>query len=112
MSTMSKSSFKTLVVKAVRTYALKCLNENATRSENSKCRKLIKIELEKENYLIDKKFSKSECELLFALRTRTIPGIKANFSPQYEKNLVCELCSADPDTQESLLSCDTLRKHT
>ena len=97
ISAMSKTSFKTLVVKAVRTYALNCLNENATRSENSKCRKLIKTELIKENYLLDKKFSKSECELLFALRTRTIPGIKANFSSQYENNLVRDLCSAHPD---------------
>ena len=65
----------------------------------------------KENYLDRQKFSKSECELLFALRTRMIPGIKANFSSQYENNLACELCSAHPDSQESLLSCDILRKH-
>ena len=111
ISTMSKSCFKTLVAKAVRTYALKCLNENATRSENSKCRKLIKTELVKENYFVDRRFSKSECELLFALRTRTVSGIKANFSSQYENNLVCELCSAHPDSQECLLTCDTLSKH-
>ena len=65
----------------------------------------------KENYFVDRRFSKSECELLFALRTRTVPGIKANFSSQYENNLVCELCSAHPDSQECLLSCDTLSKH-
>ena len=47
ISTMSKSSFKTLVVKAVRTYALNCLNENATRSENSKCRKTNKSRIGK-----------------------------------------------------------------
>ena len=30
---------------------------------------------------------------------------------QFENNLVCELCSAHPDSQELLLSCGTLRKH-
>ena len=80
-------------------------------NENSKCRKLIKEELVKEKYLSDKRFTKSECELLFALRTRMIPGIKTNFSSQFENNLVCELCSAHPDSQELLLSCGTLRKH-
>ena len=111
ISNMSKKTFKTLVVKAVRNYALNCLTQKATKNENSKCRKLIKAELVKENYLSDKRFSKSECELLFALRTRMIPGIKTNFSSQYANNLDCELCSTHSDSQELLLSCVTFRKH-
>ena len=111
ISNMSKDTFKTFVLKAVRHYALNCLSQKAIMNENSKCRKLIKEELVKEKYLSDKRFTKSECELLFALRTRMIPGIKTNFSSQFENNLVCELCSAHPDSQELLLSCGTLRKH-
>ena len=111
ISNMSKDTFKTIVLKAVRHYALNCLSQKAIMNENSKCRKLIKEELVKEKYLSDKRFTKSECELLFALRTRMIPGIKTNFSSQFENNLVCELCSAHPDSQELLLSCGTLRKH-
>ena len=111
MSTMSKDGFKELLVKAVRSLALNCLNITATRNENSKCRNLIKTELVKENYLVDRRFSRSESELLFALRTRMVKGIKTNFSSQYANNLTCELCSAHPDSQELLLSCATLRKN-
>ena len=115
ISRMSKDQFKELVAVSVRNYALNCLNQNVTKNENSKCRRLAKKDLVKENYFIDNRFSKSECELLFALRTRMIPGIKKNFSSQYADNLICELCSAlgpaYPDTQEHLLSCAKLRMH-
>ena len=111
ISTFSKDRFKTIVVKAVKSYDLNCLNQNATRNENSKCRNLIKAELIQENYLIDKRFSKSECELLFALRTYMVPGIKSNFSSQYVNNLSCELCFNHDDSQENLLTCATLRKN-
>ena len=77
---------------------------------------LVKIVLAKENYLADKRFTKSECELLFALRTRMVTGIKTNFSSQYGNNLTCQLCSGNSDSdyqdsQEHLLSCVTLSKH-
>ena len=109
ISTMSKAKFKTIVALAVRKYALNCLNQTATKT--SKCSKLAEIVLAKENYLSDKRFTKSECELLFALRTRMIPGIRANFSSQYGNNLICELCSEYPCTQEHLLSCAILITH-
>ena len=115
ISRMSKDQFKEMVTLSVRNYALNCLNQNATKNENSKCRKLAKEDLVKEKYFIDNRFSKSECELLFALRTKMIPGIKNNFSSQYANNLVCELCSALGsaylDTQEHLLSCAKLNMH-
>ena len=112
---MSKDQCKELVAVSVRNYALNCLNQNVTKNENSKCRILAKKDLVKENYFIDNRFSKSECELLFALRTRMIPGIRKNFSSQYADNLICELCSAlGPaylDTQEYLLSSAKLSMH-
>ena len=116
ISEISKDKFKTIVVKAVKRFALDCLNQTATKKETSKCRKLIKKELVMENYLVDKSFTKSECELLFALRTRMVQGIKTNFSSQYENNMKCHLCSGYsdtdyPDSQEHLLSCVTLSKH-
>ena len=108
---MSKDKFKTIVVKAVRKFALDCLNQTASKNENSKCRKLVKADLVIENYLTDRRFSKSECELLFGLRTKMISGIKSNFSSQYENNLACELCSDHLDSQENLLSCSMLTKY-
>jgi hypothetical protein len=55
--------------------------------------------------LDDKRFSRSEIELLFALRTEMVPDIKKNFSSQYGSDLLCELCSLHTDCQENLLSC-------
>ena len=114
ISSMSKEKFKTMVVKAVKSYALNCLNQTATKKETSKSRKLVKGEMVKENYLFDKSFSKSECELLFALRTRMVTGIKTNFSSQYGNNLTCQFCSGNSDSeyldsQELLLSCVTTK---
>ena len=65
--------------------------------------------MRRENYLSEKRLSRSEYELLFALRTKMIPGIKKKFSSQYGNNLACELCSQeDSDSQEHLLSCSIL----
>ena len=111
IQTFSKDRFKTLVTKAVRNFALNILNQNASKNENSKSRNLIKVEFTREKYLEDKRFSKSESELLFALRTQMVPGIKSNFSSQYVNNLTCELCSAHPDSQENLLTCAALTKN-
>ena len=65
----------------------------------------MKQELVGEKYLKDKRLSKSECEVLFALRTKMIPGIKKNFSSQYGNNLSYELCFVQLDSQEHLLCC-------
>ena len=48
---------------------------------------------------------RSEIELLFALRTRTVRDIKANFPTQYGSSLTCELCQVAVYCQENLLSC-------
>ena len=102
---MKKEKFRLVVTKAVNGYALSCLNKAAAKNENSKAKNLVKQELVREKYLKDKRFSKSECELLFALRTKMIPGIKKNFSSQYGNNLSCDLCSVQLDSQEHLLCC-------
>ena len=105
ISGMKKEKFRIVVTKAVNEFALSCLNKAASKNENSKAKKLVKQELVREKYLKDKRFSKSECELLFALRTKMIPGIKKNFSSQYGNNLSCDLCFVQLDSQEHLLCC-------
>ena len=59
----------------------------------------------REKYLTDKRFTKSECKLLFSLRTQMIRGIRTIFPPLYANNLSCELYSLHQDYQENLLSC-------
>ena len=64
----------------------------------------------KKAYLSDKRFSKADCQLLFALKTKMI-DCKSNFSHVYEEdNMSCRLCH-DENTYEDedhLLVCKTV----
>ena len=46
-----------------------------------------------------------EAELITALCSRTLRGIKANFHTQYSENLNCNLCELYTDTQEHCMNC-------
>ena len=109
ISEMSKQKFKTIVTTAVEKAAINFLNRKA--STHSKSENLIKTRLKREEYFEDKRFTKSETELLFAFRTRTVRGIKANFPSQYGRKFSCELCQIAVCCQEHLLSCGILQKH-
>ena len=58
-------------------------------------------------YLTDSRFSKSERELLFKLRSRTVQ-VKNNFQNGYHQNMLCEICNIFTCTQEHVLSCPVL----
>ena len=45
---------------------------------------------------------------LFRLRSRTISGIKSDFSELYKPDLACPLCRQHPDTLPNLLTCPAL----
>ena len=110
ISKMSKDKFRIIVNRSVENFALAHLNTVA--SGHSKSLNLIKHRLVKESYFEDHRFSKSDSELLLALRTRMVKDIKRNFSTQYNNNnIACDLCHVQVDCQEHLLSCDELRKH-
>ena len=109
ISEMSKQKFKTIVTTAVEKAAINYLNRKA--STHSKSENLIKTRLKREEYFEDKRFTKSETELLFAFRTRTVRGIKANFPSQYGRIFTCELCQIAVCCQEHLLTCVILKKH-
>ena len=106
---VSKDSFKALVSRAVENCAIKYLNRRA--ASPSKSENLIKASLEKEEYFEDHRFSRSEVELLFALRTRTVQEIKVSFPTQYGNCLTCDLCQVAVCNLEHLLSCVRLKAH-
>ena len=89
ISEISEEKFISIVTRAVNNEALDYLNNIA--SGHSKAEDLVKTKLAREEYFVDTNLSKSEVELLFALRTRTVSDIKANFPSQYNNNLVCDL---------------------
>ena len=80
ISVMSKDRFKAIVNKAVNAFALEHSNKLATKSDNSKSRNLVKSKFSKEKYFEDKRFSRSEVELLFSLRANMVAGIKNSAS--------------------------------
>ena len=82
---MKESKYKSLVEKAVTRKELAYLN--TTADNHSKSRILIKSKLEREQYFDNQRFSRSEVELLFALRTRMI-DLKSNLSNKYGNDVL------------------------
>ena len=106
---MSQVQFRVLVIKSVENKAMDYLN--TIELSHSKSKPLIKQIFFREKYFLDERFSKSEIELILALRTRMISDVKNNFSTRYGNNLACDLCHVQICSQEHLLNCTELGKH-
>ena len=106
----SKYTLKNLVKRNVDSEALKYLNEKAAK--HSKSGDLIKSEISEERYLTDKRFSLSEVQLLFKLRTRML-DVKKNSPSLWNNVLTCRICKdeIEIESQEHLLRCKEIQKH-
>ena len=98
---ISKNTFKKIVETKIDNYALQQLN--ALKSKHSKSQYLQSSTFKTAGYLIDERFSKSESQLLFRLRSKTL-NVKHNFVNQHTNNL-CQTCRLSPETQSDLLQC-------
>ena len=98
---ISKNKFKKIVETKIDKYALQQLN--ALKSKHSKSQYLQSSSFKTAGYLIDERFSKSESQLLFRLRSKTL-NVKQNFEKQHTNNL-CQTCRLFPETQSHLLQC-------
>ena len=107
ISQMKEHKFKTIVNIAVIKKALAYLNTIA--DSHSKSKILVKPNLDREKYFDDSRFSRSEVELLFALRTRMV-DLKRNFSNKYGSDLACRLCKVQVECQEHILKCEVLKE--
>ena len=107
ISKMSRNKFKKLVEKKIHTSAISYLQELA--GKHSKSTKIAKEKFGKKAYLKDKRFSKEDCQLLFALKTKMV-DCKTNFSHLYEENMTCRICfEADSrEDEDHILLCKTL----
>ena len=75
------------------------------KRKHSKSEHLDVTDLAMSEYLIDDRFTKSERELLFKLRSRTVL-VKDNFKNAYLNNdMLCELCNLFTCTQSHPLQC-------
>ena len=59
-------------------------------------------------YLCSPLFSRNQMSTLFRLRSKTVSGIKSDFSELYKPDLVCPVCRQHPDTLPNLLTCPAL----
>ena len=97
ISGMSQEKFRNVIEKKIQTAAIEYLKGMAVK--HSKSEKLVTDKFEKKSYFTDRRFSKEDVQLLFALKTKMI-DCKSNFSNQYDNNLVCRVCK-DINTVEN-----------
>ena len=107
ISRMKESKYKSIVTAAIASKAIEHLNKIA--DSHSKSKILVKGKLEREKYLEDKRFTRSEAELLFSLRTRMV-DLKRNFSNKYGDDIACRTCHVQVECQEHILKCERLRE--
>ena len=60
-------------------------------------------------YIRSELFSKEDIILLFSLRSRTVRGIKNDFSEYHKPNLSCPLCSKHLDSLAEVLNSTKLK---
>ena len=53
-----------------------------------------------QEYLTSKLFTNQQCFPIFALKRKTLGGVKNIFQSMYSKNTLCPLCERNIDTQE------------
>lgn len=106
---MSVDTYKNFIKNKVREKAFEDLQE--IRKSHSKVSDLIyKNFLQPQEYLTNSTFSYSEVCVLFGLRSKTMRGIKGNFSYlQNGGDSLCPVCQKHNDTQAEVMECKILR---
>ena len=112
ISKMSKFRFKRIVDKKINSFAFQYLKEKAAKHEKSlKILKTIetKSSLKRQPYLKGNVFNKSDCQLLFKLRSKMV-DVKTNFSNLYNQDFTCRTCKEDGvvENESHLLKCKML----
>ena len=68
------------------------------------------LDLEKpQAYLTSELFSNQQCSIIFALKSKTLRGVKSNFKTMNPENYLCSLCERYPDTQQHIGQCQVLQ---
>ena len=112
ISKLSKYKFKRIVDKKVNSFACQYLKQKGSKHEKSlKILELVqdKSILKRQEYLKGNNFSKTDCQLLFKLRSKML-DVKTNFSHFYNKDLSCRTCRVVgvKENEDHLLKCKML----
>ena len=105
VSTMSRFKMKNYVKKRGRELTLDYIE--GLKKKHSKSEHFETSNLKTADYLTDNRFTKSQRELLFKLRSKTVQ-VKANFRNGNIQNMICEICQLFTCTQEHVLQCPVL----
>ena len=108
MEAISKYKIQNYLKKRVREVTLEYVE--GLKQKHSKTQNFDTSRLSTSPYLNDSRFTKTERELLFKLRSRTIQ-VKYNFQNANLQNMLCELCNLFTCTQEHVLTCPVLTQH-
>ena len=110
IKSMKKDAFKNVVDKKVNIAAHQYLQMLASKHSKSKFAANQSTELEKQQYLSDKRFSRKDIQVLFALKTRML-NLKNNFKNLYNNNLQCQTCDVEEfiEDENHILNCENLR---
>ena len=103
---MKREEFKKHIKKRLKQSSLEELTK--IQAGHIKVNSIVYSELATQKYLTSPLFSNTETQLLFALRSNCVRGIKANFSSHYKNNLSCALSCGNKtqiDDQQHLLQC-------
>ena len=107
IANMSRNKFSNLVDKKIKENVIKYLNELA--EPHSKSEFIVSDKFEKKKYFSDRRFSREDVQLLFALRTR-MTNCKSNFKMQFANNLTCRICKlvGSVEDEDHILICPEL----
>ena len=110
ISQLSKNKFKKVVQEKIQKFANKYLHDLA--KTHKKSAKIENKKFVRQLYFADRRFSREDIQLLFALRTRTI-NVKQNFKSQYE-NMNCRICKVENslEDEEHILHCGAFDEYT
>ena len=101
--------YEKIVQKAVNAGAIEYLNDKA--ASHSKSEELMKSDLVREEYLNDPRFTTSDIQLLFQMKTKMLP-VKTSFPSMWNNDVSCRTCqsSVQVESQQHLLFCSGLLK--
>ena len=108
ISNIKKEAFKKIVKKKVTEAALNKLIQ--AKENHSKMSQVTYSKLQIQEYLKNPLFESESMEMLTALRTRTVRGIKNDFRGMYS-DTECPLECGNTDTLQHLLDCSVLNQH-
>ena len=104
---MSREKFKSKIQKKIEAHAVRCLNNIA--ENHSKSEQIVDYDFKRKAYFTDRRFSKTDVQLLFTLRTKML-DCKTNFQNQYAEDLSCRFCkdNGNIEDEDHILRCTVL----